>query len=521
VSVQLIDEFNTTNSYSITVQGQYIGGYSQLREQVISTTKSNGDLPNIVVGYPNDFAEYARYGKIRFLDDYLNDPAIGTVNLSDFYPGMIDYYRLSQYGNQLSGLQHGRSIEIMYYNADMLSSAGITVPTTWDTFETAVISITTNTVSGTIPSIDASRFATWLWSRGGDLLANDLKHARFHEQPGIDSLLLFQNLINAGYARLGDRYLDGVFGNGEVGFTFSSSSAIPYYRSSMENGVQQAWGVARVPALSGNEVVDSYGGGLAVLHHSEAEDLASWRFIWWLAEREQTARWAALSGYFPVRVSAETHISMTQKLASDPQYAQAHALLPLGRTELAIRDYNTIRAILANAMDDILRNGANVTTTLQIAATEVDNLLAESGPSSATIPPEGGTLVYTNTQGLSVSIKFPPNSVATTQTVSYVPLNDLPSDGLAFALVPDLTFTQPVTITLNYRNSDVTGMDENTLKLYQYDWATSSWVDANPCGGYVREPENNILQAAVCHFSDYGLRDGGNKIYLPVIIKSG
>jgi hypothetical protein len=288
----------------------------------------------------------------------------------------------------------------------------------------------------------------------------------------------------------------------------------------MEVGANHAWGVTHVPAIPGYEVVDSYGGGVGILHEGEAADLAAWRFLRWLVQPEQTARWAARTGYFPVRISAGTHPSVTQKLGGDAQYAEAYGLLPLGRSEPGISGYEEIRGVLGDAVSDILQYGANVTTTLQAAAAEADRILATTGPDSAVIPPGGGTLVYTNTQSLSATIEFPAGALATTQTVSYVPLNDLPTDGLAFALLPDLTFSVPVTLTLYYRDEDVVGMDESTLKLYNYDWARGVWVDADPCGGYVRDPAGNVLQATVCHFSDYAMMDRRYSVYLPILLRA-
>jgi hypothetical protein len=287
----------------------------------------------------------------------------------------------------------------------------------------------------------------------------------------------------------------------------------------MNNGANDDWGVTHVPAIPGNEVVDSYGSGQGVLHHDENSDRASWLFIKWLTEREQTARWSAVSGYFPVRLSAVTHISMTEKISNDPQYAQAYNLLYLGRSEPAIRGYNAIRDIINYAVIDVLQNNANVTSTLQSAVDDANAILATSGPDSAVIPPSGGTLTYSNTLGISATVQFPAGALVVTETVSYVPLDDLPTDGLAFALVPNLTFSQPVTITLHYRDEDIIGMDESSLLLYNYDWPTNSWVGANACGGYLRNPDANILQAAVCHFSDYGMMDWLHGIFLPLTIK--
>jgi hypothetical protein len=211
---------------------------------------------------------------------------------------------------------------------------------------------------------------------------------------------------------------------------------------------------------------------------------------------------------------------VTQKLAEDEQYAQALSLLPLGRSEPGIRGYDEMRHIINDAMVAILQDGANVTDTLQAASVQVDLLLANSGPDSDVIYPSGGMLVYTDTQGLSTTVEFPSGAIEFTQTVSYVPLDDLPTDGLAFALVPNMEFSQPVTITIYYRDSDVIGMDEDLLQLYIYDWSAGSWVDADPCGGYIRDADNKILQAVVCHFTDYALMDPPSYIYLPLVVRN-
>ena len=96
---QLIEEFNATNPYSITVVGEYAGGYNDIFDKVIDGIRNDGDLPNVVVAYPGSFADFARYGRVRFLDDYIDDPEIGIQETADFYPDVLDYYRLGEYGN--------------------------------------------------------------------------------------------------------------------------------------------------------------------------------------------------------------------------------------------------------------------------------------------------------------------------------------------------------------------------------------------------------------------------------------
>lgn len=518
--LQLIDEFNSTNTFGITVQRQYAGNYTDIHNSVIAGLRSGGPLPNLVVAYPNSFADFARYGAVRFLDDYLADPVIGITNTADIIPAVLDYYRLPQYGNQLAGLQYGRSVGVMYYNATLLISESVAIPATWDDFRTACISLTTTAVSGTVLTTDASTFALWLWTSGGELLTADSRGARFQEQPGITILSLLQDLVNQHCARTptGTGEEQQAFGKGQAGFVFQSSAAIPFYRASMNSGAKHAWGITRAPAIPGHEAVNSFGAGAGILHESDDKDRAAWIFLSWLTEREQTARWAVRSGYFPVRISATSHPSMTQKLASDAQYAQAFTFLPLGRTEPGARGYSDIRVTLGTAVSNILKNGANVTGTLQATGVQADATLARLGPASNAISSGGGTLVYSNMQGVSATVQFPAGVIS--QTVSYVPLDDLPTPALGFALVPSLTFSQPVTLTLHYRDSDVAGMDEGALRLYNYNWPTASWSPADPCGGYVRDPANNSLQAIICHFSDYALKDWLHNLYLPIALKN-
>jgi hypothetical protein len=170
-------------------------------------------------------------------------------------------------------------------------------------------------------------------------------------------------------------------------------------------------------------------------------------------------------------------------------------------------------------MAETLAGNAEVTATLQSAADQALILIQNSGESAVIVPETGGTVVFTNTLGVSATLEIPPNALADAATVSFLVVEDLPTSGLGFTIVPDLEFSIPVTLTLEYMDEDILGMDELALKLYNYDWTSKSWTDANPCGGYVRLPEENILKAIICHFSDYALVDWVDWIYLPIITK--
>jgi sn-glycerol 3-phosphate transport system substrate-binding protein len=519
----MIAEFESVYP-TITVEIENHYPSVNLFNTVMERIKSGDETPNIVIGYPNQMWNYARFDALRFLDDFALDPESG-LNLADFHSPSLGDNRLAEYENQLGGLPISYSAaELLVYNADILTTEGITVPQTWDEFTSACISLTTDTISGTILHTNYTQFLNLLWTHGGEAYSTDLKQALFNDEFGNNALQLYRDLLDNGYARMAtDPYEDQArFADGEVAFIMGASASIPYLRSAVDNaGIVNNWGVTRLPAGPGHEAIFTAGSNIMILRSTTDEEEASWVLLRWITDREQDARLSAQMGHFPVRISSSTHLSVTEKMASDPQYAQAYNELSThGRNQIVLLALIEILGEMRNAMDEVLYNNQPVTATLDNAVANINGILALTGPDAATISPDGGTLLYTNTLGLVSTTEFPPGAFPVTTTVAYVPVNDLPSEGLSFALIPNLVFNKPVTITIQYRDEDVIGMDEEQLRLYNYNWATHEWENANPCGGYLRDVQDNELTAFVCHFSDHALVDWMFRVYLPATIKS-
>jgi hypothetical protein len=168
-------------------------------------------------------------------------------------------------------------------------------------------------------------------------------------------------------------------------------------------------------------------------------------------------------------------------------------------------------------------------------------------------PVNGGTLVYTDTQGLTTTIEVPPAAVNRCTDLVYTPLLTPtetldPGDKYAqhafflhtyscanmqqrvylplvvrgmspgalsarLASLPPLlapgdpVFQEPVMMTIHYSDADVTGIDENTLKVVY--WTGSAWEDiAGTCGSppiYVHDVANNVITFTFCHMSQAAL----------------
>lgn len=180
-----------------------------------------------------------------------------------------------------------------------------------------------------------------------------------------------------------------------------------------------------------------------------------------------------------------------------------------------------------------------------VSPTTLSSYLAQKNPdwyktqiAETAVPTSGTVLVSQDDQ---ITVTFASNTVITTTTFEIVPqaspltgTGSLQFANTSFQLhaldgvgnpVPSYTFSQPVTITLVYTDSDIVGTEEALLALYYWDTVSSAWRDAatscSPVSTYVREMPINRLSVAICHLSEFALMGIKNeymhKLYLPVI----
>jgi hypothetical protein len=138
-----------------------------------------------------------------------------------------------------------------------------------------------------------------------------------------------------------------------------------------------------------------------------------------------------------------------------------------------------------------------------------------------------GTMVTT--------VEIPAGAVTETTTIQFTALASITGDapaGYAFAgltfgldayiggvLQEGFVFNQPITITIQYNNADVSGLDENNLKLYY--WDEDEWVDS-ACGAYDYHPAANWFAVPICHLSRFALfgeEQLEQNTYLPLVLR--
>jgi multiple sugar transport system substrate-binding protein len=374
----LINKFNASHP-NIKVVPTYQGTYSDIYKKVTAAI-AGGSPPDLAVAYPNDVANYLKSGAVIPLDDLMKDPLIGfsAADLQDVYPSFIDHY--PQANNQVYSLAFMRSLEVMYYNADLLKAVGFSQPpATWDDFMKACAAIVQKSGSPSCYELntDASRFVNWVYSRGGKMLNADGKSVAFDQQPGIDTMNWLNDMFRKNYATvIGKAFQDQTdFALGKIAFTFGSSAGLPYYAQAIkESGKVPNWGIAPSPHTTPNPALDAYGPSVAIFKTTPDKQRAAFIFLKWLMDAAPNAEWVQATQYFPARQS--TRQSLSSFIQANPLYGQALNWVQYGQTEPNVAAWNPIRNYLNDALTAVANGTQAPDAALKGAAQKANAALA-------------------------------------------------------------------------------------------------------------------------------------------------
>jgi multiple sugar transport system substrate-binding protein/sn-glycerol 3-phosphate transport system substrate-binding protein len=385
---EIIDEFNKTNEWGITVVGEYQGSYNEVFQKML-TFMNTADAPNLVVAYQNQAATYQIADALVDMNPLADSPKWGLTpeEQADFFPGFFAQDVFPNFNNQRLGLAPNRSMEVMYYNMDWLKELGYTEPPkTPEQFKEMACKATNQpfskaTVEGSIGyelSVDASRFASWTFAFGGDMY--DYQNGKYtYDSAAAQAAMTFlQDLFKSGCATIvTESYGDQTdFGSGKLLFSIGSSSGLPFYQTAVDGGGQFEWSVAPIPYTGDKPVMNIYGASVSIPKTTPEQELAAWLFLKYYTSPEVQAKWAKASQYFPVRASVAE--GMADYFAANPAYKAAFDLLQYGHFEPPVPGYDFVRTMVNNAMSAIVAEPwPNVAETLTKLNTDGNASLTE------------------------------------------------------------------------------------------------------------------------------------------------
>jgi phosphate/phosphite/phosphonate ABC transporter binding protein len=394
----MVEEFNQTNEWGITVEAEYQGSYDAIFNKMLGVLNTS-DAPNLVVAYQNQAATYQLAEGLVDMSPLVESEKWGLTEeeQADFFPWAFKQDVFPTYGDARLGWPPNRSMEVLYYNSDWLKELGYDgPPTTPAEFKEMACKASKTpyskaTADGPIgyelgvEAGDASRFASWAFAFGGDIFDYNTSQYSYDSQAAKDAFTMLQSMFDEGCAQLTtEAYGDQTdFGAGKLLFAISSSSGLPFYQQAIDEGAQHQWGVAAIPHTTADPAMNIYGASVSMPKTTPEGELAAWLFLKYYTEPENQAKWAEASQYFPVRASVADELG--DYFAANPNYKTAFDMLKFGKFEPPVPGYDFVRAKVGEAMAAIL-DGADVDKTLTDLNTEANAMLAEQETSPLPTP---------------------------------------------------------------------------------------------------------------------------------------
>jgi multiple sugar transport system substrate-binding protein len=386
----LVEEFNASNEYGITVEALDQGKYQDLEDKVNAGIQS-GDVPQIAQAYTSALNNWDTVDLVVDLNQFVYDETYGLTEdeIADIYPGVFNL-GVTPSGARL-GWPFSQSANVMVYNFTWAQELGFdAAPTTPEEYKAQLCAAAEANAADDNPDNDgtggmvwypsASNYLSFLHAFGGVELNADGTAYDFNTPAAKAAALYVNDLKASGCTFETESYPNPEQANRLALVTLSSTSGLKYYGYAYADGLfpDDEWGFLAFPGPDGGQGVDAFTQTFGVLKSTPEQELASWLWIKFLTAPANQSTWVEASGYLPTQFSTEA--MLTDYIASVPQFQSTLALAALGQGE---PETFTAWASVRRAVDD---------AAAQLYAAEtaeaVDAILAELNITAAELVAE-------------------------------------------------------------------------------------------------------------------------------------
>jgi multiple sugar transport system substrate-binding protein/sn-glycerol 3-phosphate transport system substrate-binding protein len=387
----IIEAFNSTNEWGITVEPVAQGGYNDIRE-LMGASIISGELPNLVAGYASDAASYALDGAAADLTPYINSATYGLTEeeAAGINQAIIgaNTFTEGEFAGQTLAWAHQNSAQVLVVNNTMLESLGYdAAPASWDEFNEIACAAAESTgpngedIFGFPITGDSSEFETMVASRGGSIYADGAY--QFTSEPVIETLQMIQDQYNAGCYYFPDRAYGntGDFALGLNPMAPTSTAGFTFIINDFANaGIENTWSANTFPYTDGNQTIQVFAPSIILVPSTPEQDLASWLFLKYLTTPEAGAMWQGGTGYFsPSYGAGELVTEDTMAVPALAPYQQATTELLNDEaisvyTSPNVVSYGLVRPLVPQAVAAVTTGGEDVATVaerLQQQATDI------------------------------------------------------------------------------------------------------------------------------------------------------
>ena len=365
--VALTNAFEKANP-GISVDLEYQTSYGNLLAKETAGVSAH-NAPTLGQVYESWAATFANSDAILPVSQYAGTAT--PAGLSAFYSGVQSDLKLPD--GKLWMWPFNKSVQVIYYNENLLKAKGLTAPTTWDQFAAdakavsgkGVTAITVDPGSSASPAGGQTMFAALAAAYGTPDFAAD-GTPQLNSPAAVKALTYMATLKSEGALAVGTDY-PGETALGAQKGVFDLSSAAGYYYENQAVGSKFPMGTEVLPTgPSGAPTNIMSGTNVAMFADaSPAQQAAGWKYMQFLASASSQAQWAEQTGYLPVTAAALP--LMSSFIAKNPYMTTAVAALEYAVPQPPYAWVEQGEGEEVVAIQAVLEKGADPTTALNTA----------------------------------------------------------------------------------------------------------------------------------------------------------
>lgn len=362
---EMLNEFNRSNPWGITVQVSSYEDFGRLDEAVEAALLANTQ-PDVLVDFGYQARHWDGVEAVLDLTPYIDDPLWGMTDeeQADFYPSFWaeDLVKNSQSGqSKRLGIPLSRSAYVMFYNQTWAQELGYPKPpVTAEDFRVRACAAaqfireqgdkSNLGKGGWLVTPQPGVLAGWIFAFGGEITNPHAPGYLFYTSETTRAFKYLKELQESGCAWM-DTSVNppGEFANRHALFVVGNLFDIHAQQEAFtQAGNLDEWVVIPFPSKS-QPIVDTHGPSLLITRSNPAKQLAAWLVTKWLVYPPNQAGWVKELEAYPTRLSTLDYLD--EAAQDHPQWAEALALLPNATSEPSLASWRVMRW----ALEDVLK----------------------------------------------------------------------------------------------------------------------------------------------------------------------
>lgn len=361
----LVIEFNKTQGSQVCVRPISQGNYRDLSTK-IKAAFTNGKVPAMAQAFENNMALYLES------DALLPMSALG-VDLKGVNPLFANAVTFNK---QIYGVPFNKSVQILYFNRDLLKKHGAKVPVTIDEFIATAKRISQEEKAPVyFFQPDTSTFSYWFFTLGGNYFQNG--KLVLNSPKALEALELLTQGVKNGWARpITSGFINQNFGAGPFGFSTDTSAGYSFYLQAAKFDL----GVATLPGRTNKQPGFGLVQGTNLVVFKRADDKekkVAADFLKFAISPRAQAVFGVAANYVPVNLGSGVEPLVTRYVKEHPAFGVAITQARYARFEPALSNWEQLRFdILGQAIREAVLGQASPKAALDKAQKAAEDLLS-------------------------------------------------------------------------------------------------------------------------------------------------